>query len=177
MTTHEKSGDERTRPPRVYLDTNLVSGIRKQDLGPEQQALRRLLLAYKRGTVSLVTSHVTLEEIEKLPEGEVREGQQEIYALLNDVPPIREEFLFLPVVTSRPGPKGPLPMKEADLGKLEAIVPDQNDARHLFQAIRNGVEFFVTYDKKTILRHRSEIERAFAIRACLPSELVEELGL
>src|SRR5436190_24216638 len=40
-TTFEKSGGERQRVPRAYLDANLVSGIRKQDLGAKQQALRR----------------------------------------------------------------------------------------------------------------------------------------
>ena len=57
------------------------------------------------------------------------------------------------------------------------MLPDENDARHLFQAISNGVEYFVTNDKATILRHSEEIEAAFPIRVLLPSQLVSELEL
>jgi hypothetical protein len=98
VTTYEKSGGERQRVPRAYLDTNLVSGIRKQDLGSEQQALRRILGAHKQGTIALVTSRVTHEEIQGLPPGAVREAHEDIYALLSDVPLADEEFLMPRVV-------------------------------------------------------------------------------
>lgn len=68
-------------------------------------------------------------------------------------------------------------MTQEDLGKLRAILPDENDARHLFQAISNDVEYFVTYDKATILRHTAAIEQEFSIRVRSPSQLVTELGL
>jgi hypothetical protein len=67
VTTHVKSGGGRPPGPSAYLDTNLVSGIRNQDLGPEQEPLRRVLAAGKQGTLALVTSPVTQEEIQKLP--------------------------------------------------------------------------------------------------------------
>jgi hypothetical protein len=105
VTTYEKSGGEGQRVPRAYLDTNLVSGIRKQDLGAEQQALRRFLAAHKQGTIALVTSPVTNEEIQRLPSGAVREAHEDIYALLSDVPLADEEFLMPRAVTAGPGIK------------------------------------------------------------------------
>jgi len=39
------------------------------------------------------------------------------------------------------------------------------------------VEYFVTYDRRTILRHTTAIEKEFSIRVCSPRELVKELAL
>jgi predicted nucleic acid-binding protein len=66
---------------------------------------------------------------------------------------------------------------QQDLATLRAILPDEDDARHLFHAISNGAEYFVTYDKATILKHRAAIEDEFSILPRLPSELATELGL
>jgi len=172
-----KSGGSRRRIPSAYLDTNLVSGIRKQDLGAEQQALRRILGAHKQGTLALVTSHVTHEEIQALPPGSVREAHEDIYALLTDVPVVDEGLLMPRVVRAGSGPFGPVIVTDSDLASLRAILPDENDARHLFQAMRNGVDYFVTADKRTILSRATAIEQQFAIRVRLPSKLVAELGL
>ncbi len=109
---------------RVYLDTNLVSGIRKQDLGAEQEPLRRLLIAHKQGTLELVTSPVTQEEIQRLPAGG-REPHDEIYSLLTDVPVAAEEPLtVVGPVTAGPGLKGPIPTTDKDLAALRDILPD-----------------------------------------------------
>jgi hypothetical protein len=177
VTSYAKSGGQRQRVPRAYLDTNLVSGIRREDLGAEQQALRRILAAHKQGTLALVTSHVTHEEIQRLPRGAVRESHEDIYSLLRNVPPVDEELLVPRVVTARPGPRGPVVVTQQDLATLRAILPDEDDARHLFHAISNGAEYFVTYDKATILKHRAAIEDEFSILPRLPSELATELGL
>jgi hypothetical protein len=107
----------------------------------------------------------------------MREAHEDIYALLSDVPLADEEFLMPQVVTAAPGLKGPLPVAHEILGKLRAILPDENDARHLFHAISNGVEYFVTYDKATILKHAGAVEREFPIRVLSPSQLVNQLEL
>ena len=165
-------------PPTGYLDTNIVSGIRKEDLGTEQDALRQILHAHKRGVLRLVTSSVTQEEMQMLPSG-VREAHEDIYALLFDVPNVAEESLFVPPITNRGGSRlmGPVVVTEADLGELRAILPDENDARHLFQSIRNGVDYFITADRKTILSRAAKIEAHFPISVRSPSQLVAELGL
>jgi hypothetical protein len=87
----------------------------------------------------------------------VREAHEDFYALLSDVPPFEEELL----VGRHCWPKRPVVVMAEDLGKLRGILPDETDARHLFQAISNGVEYFVTHDKATILniqRRSTELE-------------------
>lgn len=70
---------------------------------------------------------------------------------------------------------GPIVQDEA-LGRLLAIVPDQLDARHIFQAARNELDYFITRDKGTILKYAGEIASAAGIQAVLPSELVARLS-
>ena len=66
--------------PRAYLDTCLVIGLTNQDLGSEQEALRQILVAHKqRGTLDLVTSRVTEQEIQK---GDLPGADEAIYLLL-----------------------------------------------------------------------------------------------
>ena len=72
---------------------------------------------------------------------------------------------------------GALYIEDADLALLRKLVPDRNDARYLFQAIKGGgVYYFVTADVKTIVRYAPEIEAAFPpLLVRKPSQLVTEL--
>ena len=164
--------------PSAYLDANLIIGIRKRDLGSEQSPLSRLLKAHKQGVLRLMTSCETRKKIEKRTP--VHEGDEDIYALLADVPVVEGESLVLPVITNRGGSRllGPVAVvKDDNLAFLRATLPDAADADHVFQAISNGVNYFITADSKTILRHAPAIERKYDIRLRLPSALAAELGL
>ncbi len=97
MTTYEKTDGS---PPSAYLDTSLVFGIASQDLEDEQDALLQTLRAHKQGTLGLVTSHVTNEEIQLGTDPGLDEA---IYALIRDVPAVDEEWLFPRPVTNRGG--------------------------------------------------------------------------
>src|SRR2546428_2771020 len=100
--------------PSAYLDANLIIGIRKRDLGSEQSPLSRLLKAHKKGVLSLMTSCETRKEIEKRTP--VHEGDEDIYALLADVPVVEGESLVLPVITNRGGSRllGPVAVIKDD---------------------------------------------------------------
>src|SRR5438132_3872452 len=123
--------------PTAYLDANLIIGIRKRDLGSEQSPLSRLLTAHKQGALRLVTSRETRKEIEKRTP--VHNGDEDIYALLADVPVVEGESLALPLVTNRGGSRfvGPVVIVTDDLSFLRATLPDAADADHVFQAISN----------------------------------------
>ena len=161
----------------TYLDTCLVSGLTKADLRPSQQeALFQLLQAHKSRRIALVTSHITREELLKVP-AEGRAQHEVIYALLEDVPPAREfrETTYGEGTygSGTYGGRGEAPV----LSRLKTILPDALDARHVFQALENGVDYFTTDDTRTIVSRRSEIEARYSIKVRLPSELVDELGL
>jgi hypothetical protein len=164
--------------PSGYLDHNLIVALGKRDESPENMnAAYELLRRRKRGQVSLETSHISKEEFDKHALGAPPE-QEAIYNLLDDVPPAPEEFLF-PLVqtnlTSGSRLVGPSAVRDEVLGRLEAILPDRDDARHVFQAAHAGYDYFVTFDRRTILRFANEIEAAANIKAVSPTELLKLL--
>jgi hypothetical protein len=163
--------------PTGYLDTNLVSGLVKEDLGDvELPALIELLRLREQGAIALCTSHITAEELSKIP-AEVRGGHDDIYMRFDDVPAIDERFRMPMVIRGGPGTRiiGPPVVADAALYQLRSILPDETDARHVFQAARNGVDYFVTCDDRTIVRHVAAVQEAVGIVVCLPSQLVAEL--
>jgi hypothetical protein len=155
----------------AYLDTNLVSGLVKEDLGAELDALRVILRARKQGSIDVRTSMVTAEELAKV-RADARARHEDIYALLEDVPATAERFGSDIMLMGVGGLH-----EDERLTRLKQILPHEADARHLFQAISNDVTYFVTADRRSILRYASELHEAFGIAVRAPSELVTELDL
>jgi len=154
----------------AYLDTCIVSGLAKEDLSPDElEALRRILEERKQGNVSLVTSQVAKEEIERIPE-EHRSKHEIIYNLLSDVP-VARAFRTDPSLPLM-GVGGGVRLHPI-LAKLNALLPDEADARHIYQAARNSVQYFVTTDARTILAHWERIEDICQVKALSPQEFVK----
>ena len=154
--------------PTAYLDTSVVSGLAKGDLNEaDAKALLHLLKAGKQGDINLVTSTVTKDEIANVPEMH-RSSHEMIYNLLADVPAARQYHTDsgLMLVGVGGGQR-----EDPLLASLKSILPDENDALHLFQAAKNEVTFFLTADRRTIIRHREAIEAACSIKAVDPVEL------
>ncbi|HUG64041.1 MAG TPA: hypothetical protein VMK83_02370 [Gaiellaceae bacterium] len=90
---------------RAYVDTNLVSAIRRQDRGDEQDALNQLFDAYDNGKVTLVTSPVTKRELAALP-AERYAADEVTYRRLGELPEIEPApLMMLQPITARPGTK------------------------------------------------------------------------
>jgi len=51
----------------------------------------------------------------------------------------------------------------------------KTDAMHVFIATTNKVEYFVTTDKRTILRYAGKVKEASGVQATLPSEFLRLL--
>jgi hypothetical protein len=52
----------------------------------------------------------------------------------------------------------------------------EDDAEHVFQAIKHRVTFFVTVDCKTILRHGAVLSQRFHLNALSPSATWKSLA-
>ena len=156
--------------PTAYLDTCLISGIARNDLQPrEQDALRELLGLYERGTLRLLTTSVAHDEISRIPE-EYRAPHEDVYSRLLNVPTVRVGGL------TRPSSIG-LPMANPNWRLwrgLNSLLTD-DDAKHVFQAIKHRVTFFVTVDCQTILRHEMVLKERFRLNALSPSATLESL--
>jgi predicted nucleic acid-binding protein len=199
MTIHEKSGtlmagSAPDSAPRAYLDTNLIIGLAENDLArTEMTAMEELLQRHKGRETRLCTSHVAKEELSRrrpAVNGRLRRliyrlarrspgngrVQKLIYDLLDDIPAVDEQFLAPPMLGSAAlGSAGPI-VKDELLGKLSQLLPGEDDARHIFQAARNGIDYFVTCDRRTILKHAAKVESVVPIKLRSPSQLVADLA-
>ena len=121
---------------KAYLDDDVVSVIAKDDNGAESAALDLLLAAYRERKVDLVTSAVTLKELESY-QGPQRPAIKRIFGFLKEVP-----NACVPMIQNNP--------LYDDLLKrgLEAI-----DAWHVFVAVKNGCQAFLTCDR--LIHHYS----------------------
>jgi len=161
-----------------YLDNCIVpSGVVRNQLPPQEAAaLRELERRRAVGEIALYTSHVTKEEIAKTP-AEHRQPLDDLYEMYENVPAMEEELRMPHRLGSlRSGfTSGPIVQDEA-LGRLLSILPDELDARHIFQAAKNGLDYFITRDEETILKHAAEIRSAVGIQTLLPTELLQRLA-
>ena len=118
------------KPPRVYLDTTIVSALAKDEFpGKELDAMRRLLRWHEQDLVPLVTSDIMEQELAKIPE-HYRAKHDELYNLLLKVPslvPLTRMSLMGTPTTS---------LESFALRALERLLPDRADARHV--AWRSG---------------------------------------
>lgn len=151
----------------AYLDTCIVSGLAREDLNAsETAALLRILQARKRGEVAIVTSEVARNEIAQVPDPH-RARHEMIYNLLNDVPAAathRTEAGLLLMGVGGGRREDPL------FTALKAALPDAVDAEHVFQAAKNNVHFFITADRRTMVRHATPVEQLCGVKILTPIE-------
>ena len=152
---------------KAYLDTCIVSGLAKSDLSStELEAFNKILDLHDAGSVELFTSAEVADELSAIPEKH-RESHLEVFERFLDLPRIEKiggvtRLGPMGLPTSNPLRKMRNRLKEAGL--------DETDAMHVFIATTNRVEYFVTTDKKTILRYADQIKEASGIKAVLPSD-------
>jgi hypothetical protein len=145
-------------PLTADLDTCIISGLVRWDL-PEQElaALEHILAARKRGGVSLVTSYIAKVEIDRVSPT-YRAVHTVIYHLLADVPSAR--FWHVDTGLMLMGVSGGTGRRQNRLFiTLRNLLPDAEDAMHVFQAAKNTVCFLITTDHRTLIRFSGDIER------------------
>ena len=159
---------------KVYLDNNVVSAMAKDDTALESSALDRLLEAYEKKKVELVTSELTLQEITRY-QGFSRKSMERMFRLLAKVPVVRwDELLGINVYADQyTCINSPLirndPLYESLL-KLGLKVPD---AQHVFVAAKQGCAYVITCDGGVLSRAK-DIEALSGVGVLKPSELVAQ---
>ena len=162
-------------PPTAYFETSIVSGFaRKQMSEQEQAATVRLFELWHEERVSLVTSSVTNDELDLVPP-EHRPEHEAVYACLRKIPTVDEQTVWPRAVKAGSQVYPPAVVNDPDFGPLQELLRDRPDALHIFQALKNGVDYLVTRDEATILVHAAELEAHFGVRVVLPSALVAVL--
>jgi hypothetical protein len=160
-------------PLTAYLDTCIISGLARRDLSAQElAALERILAAHKRGEVSLVTSQIAKTEIERVPQAH-RSPHEVIYYLLADVPAARfwrtdPGLMLMNVGGGR--------RQDRLFISLSRLLPDAEDAMHVFQAAKNGVGFLITTDHRTLIRFSGDIERLCGVRVLCPMAFEQHMA-
>ena len=153
---------------KLYLDTCIISGIAKSDISDlELNTLTDLLKDFRLNKVDMVTSQIAKQEIEKIPE-QYRFQHSETYKTLTEIPLSSSTFSPFSGPFGGPFDRNRLPVKE--LKELQSLLKDKDDAKHIYQAFRNKVNYFLTVDASTILNRAKEIFEICGVSVMLPSE-------
>lgn len=153
----------------VYFDNCLVGAVVKGDHPDQIPALSELLHQHRLGAISAVASTEVLGEIRALPE-HYQGPHLEVWGQLRRLPAapftwVDESSTSTSAVT------------DPDYVTLTGILPDEMDRRHMFHAIKNGVQYFATVDQRSILNRAARIEAAFPIKCGTPTEVAGWLGI
>ena len=144
---------------KAYLDNNIVSAIATDDTPSQTEALDALLKVHDQGKVELVTSELTLDEINRY---EGRHLAQRTFLLLKKVPVVQwDQLLGFHNSGDRYGGWISYPLIQTDplYGALTALRMETIDTRHVFVAAKTGCDVFLTCDGG-ILHHAASIETA-----------------
>lgn len=144
---------------KIYLDTCVISNYVRSDANiADELALQKISSYAKKGKLTLFSSTVALEEIKKIPE-EFRNNHLNKYRTLTT---IRGSTAWIDEnhQTLETHPNYQI---------LSKILPDKNDARHIWLAKENGIINFITTDKKTILSKSLELKEKSGMYVFNPS--------
>jgi hypothetical protein len=151
---------------KLYIDTCVISGCAKDDFNPDDAwAFDALLEQHDAGGVVLITSAVAKRELDRIPP-QWRASHYEVYQRLTRVHEV--DYLVLDLFGISPLGIGQHPIYR----KLEAILPDVTDAKHGYQAYREGAFHFITVDRSTILSKAKEIFEACKLEVFSPFEFM-----
>jgi predicted nucleic acid-binding protein len=167
---------------KIYLDNNIISAMGKDDMPSEQaRAIAIISTMFDVGYVTLYTSHVTKEELDKQWREDAK--KPEVLQRYNRIPQVpwveRQELRGFHTYADRGGTFLAWPMIEDHplWSKLLAVGLKPLDAHHLMVAILAECDVFLTYDKKSFTKsRRNRIARAYPqIQIMWPSEVLYHL--
>jgi predicted nucleic acid-binding protein len=163
--------------PKVYLDSNIVSAIAKDDIPTESEALNRLLQAWDDKKIDLVTSEVALWEISAHQDELKRRLVERTYRRLAKAQIIRWYEL---AGTHSYGDRHtwistPIIQNDPVYAALVALGLEVVDAQHAFVAVKQKCNISLTCDRRVHDR-AAAIKDQFELIVQKPSEFVASQG-
>ena len=156
-------------PVAIIPDTNIVSGLAKGDLPPEQlTALGQIADAVRDSSVTIWPTTNVRQELSRIPVSH-RGSHMAVYSQWREIP-------GYPSTQTLPELKLGARVGEV-YGRLRTVLPDEPDAQIAAAAFQSGVPYVVTYDLATFRQFSREVEKICGVRVRTPSELVGELNL
>ena len=156
---------------KIYFDTNIVSSMIKNDLLEEEiNAINHILNVWDSGEIEILTSKITKDELENIPH-ESKNIHLAMYKLIKKVPLIPEARTDSGLTLMGVGGGS----REDPLYTRTKEILEQYDAKHMFQAIKNNMDIFLTADKKVINKN-PEISQLAKIEIVKPTQLLQILS-
>lgn len=169
---------------RIYLDASLIIDFSKAD-NIEQSEIDAIQIITEKIPQLLYTSEETKKEIEK-HENPKKKGllliSYNLYAKIPEENIIKSEpALFNNIMFNEATFNGSVNREDFLFTKLKTFF-DENDAKHIFQAEKNNLDYFLTLDRKTILKRIGEKSKEFGdlklkIKFVSPTQLINKLKL
>jgi len=165
---------------RVYLDANILSRFtdypRVRLSAEEKQAIGQIA---EVTDLDFVTSRKALDEFQRSNDPDRRELLKLLYRLMTKIPSadLFEASLYGEALYGQASYGG----SPDDLYVQLTRFFDDDDAQHIFQAIRGHCDYFLTLDVETILKRvRANKEEVAALaggmRFGTPAQLAAEIG-
>ena len=154
--------------PSILIDTNMISGIAKRDLPPQELKAAAQIMGWVQSSwATVAASTVARDELDRIPLS--KRGQHDVV------------FNALNVLKTHSGvtyfdPNSGSVIENPTYKSLRNLLPDEPDARMLAIGEEHGQEFFWTFDHKSILSRRSQVEAICSIKPRLGTEIVAELS-
>lgn len=156
---------------KVYLDTNIVSCMINNDLIEEEiNAIEQILSFWDSGVIEIRTSKITEDELKNIPV-ESKSNHLALYKLIRKVPLIPEATTNSGLLLMGVGGG----TREDPLYTQIKTILELNDAKHMFQAIKNNMDIFLTADKK-IINKNNMIKPLSMIEIVKPTQLFQRLS-
>jgi hypothetical protein len=151
---------------KAYLDTSVVSRFADGKLDPtDLAALAEIKLGQQTGSVDLYISDLVGREISEIPQ-RYRAPYALVLQLLENIP-LAPSHIRTPPFGPRDFPFGVRP--NALLMRLSSVLPDEPDAGHVFQAAMNGLQYVITFDVKTMVRHAVAVAQVWPVQIVTPA--------
>ena len=153
--------------PSILVDTNIVSGLAKGDLPPEQmEAVVTIVGMMQRSEVTLAGSTVLRDELNKIPAQ--HRGPHD--AVANTLRTLKTNSSVTWLDPNIGVTVGSMPY-----AGLRKVLPDEPDARMIAIGEEHRQEFFMTDDRRSVLSHREQIASVCSIKPRRPTEILAEL--
>lgn len=150
---------------KCYLDTSIISAHIRKDIPDtwELQAVTRIISFWEQGKINCYTSEDVKEELDNIPleYAEQRRRAKIIWQFLEKSTNFIEAESLNTWGHINWGETGGKENFWIDplYKKITSIFPGRKDQRHIFLTIKNNIPYFVTYDKKTILKKAQAHEK------------------
>ncbi|MDB5260549.1 MAG: hypothetical protein JWN37_780 [Candidatus Nomurabacteria bacterium] len=158
---------------RIYIDTNIFG--RAIDGKMDQTNTESIERIVSKKNISLYTSEKTRQEIKNNPNKGAQSYLQFIVNLVTVIPEehfIKETSVSIGEATLGSVTIGGTTTQEDKTFTQLSVIFQQDDAEHIFQAIKSNAQYFITLDQKTIINKRDEYNKlGYQTRLVTPLDL------